>query len=286
MKGWGKYGVVISLVLAVSILAIGPTAPAPAVAGDTGLEVAVPVLGTLAAAAAGYILWYNRPGNQGNPWPIPGEFYVGGFLGVSIPAGGACDFRAFQRFEISDLDLQPGVVGGMKFGYLCPYFPYAGLEAEANFTRNDIRSQDVNISPPLHGQTFGKFQTQQLSLFTLALRPTLRYGFFPDKDVSTFGRLQPYVGVGPGFVQIFSRGHDSENLSLEPMAGLRWMCLKNVSCFVEYQFSYIFQGDFYSVIRPTARMVEGSRGNFRDVAGSTINDWEIHKVIAGFAYHF
>jgi opacity protein-like surface antigen len=266
----------VTVLVVIAALVLSPVAAPPIHAGDTGMEMAAPVLGVLCATAIGYVLWVNRPSQQGKPWPIPGEFYVGGFIGASIPVGGSLDFNTAPGIKVSDIDIQKGVVGGLKFGYFCPWFPYAGLEAETNFTRNDIRSQGVTLSPSISGGTTGIFQAQKLNIWSMALKLMLRYGFIPDPDVSTFGRLQPYVGVGPGFVVVFSKTEDTEKPSLEVSAGLRYMLLKNVSTFVEYQFSRVFQTDFQSEILACGKLR----------SGSIESNWDSHKVVAGVSYHF
>jgi opacity protein-like surface antigen len=100
--------------------------------------------------------------------------------------------------------------------------------------------------------------------FTLAFMFAARYGFLKDSEVP-FGRLQPYLGVGPAI--LFSSMHPSlqsavnnsfpqpyafggirytlkpesdsaVNLALAVEAGLRWMALKNVSVDLSFKYRY------------------------------------------------
>ena len=103
-----------------------------------------------------------------------------------------------------------------------------------------------------------------------------RYGFFPDNEV-TFGRLQPYVGIGPGFVVIYSENDSAKNFALEVEAGLRYMMLKNVSAFVEYKFSQQWQVE----LEEQEIFIRGSV--FRRTATFDVTN---HRIAIGVAYHF
>jgi hypothetical protein len=107
-----------------------------------------------------------------------------------------------------------------------------------------------------------------------------RYGLFPDAEVP-FGRLQPYVAVGPGilfssqnpkFTYVDSSGNRYGNtyggggysvvICLAVDAGLRYMALTNVSIdvFFKYRYSepeYKFSG---FTLRPTYALFAGGLG--------------------------
>jgi opacity protein-like surface antigen len=104
----------------------------------------------------------------------------------------------------------------------------------------------------------------------------LRYGFLKDQEVP-FGRLQPFVSVGPGFVVIYGQADSAKNFSLEASTGVRYMFLKNVSAYLEYQFSYQWEVELES---QTVFTTGGPKG------GMATFDYETHRVVAGVAYHF
>jgi hypothetical protein len=138
------------LVVIALVWSLGAAPSARAGSGETDLAIGAAILGVIAVPAIGYAIWVNRPSQQGKERLIPGEFYVGAFLGGSIPR--SHDW-GFTNMTVGDLSIRHGVVGGLKFGWFCPWFPYAGVELETNFTRNDIRAQGVTLSPPVAGST-------------------------------------------------------------------------------------------------------------------------------------
>src|SRR4030065_1530762 len=70
----------------------------------------------------------------------------------------------------------------------------------------------------------------------MALGMVGRYVFLADQEVA-FGRLQPYVGIGPGLVVLYAEADSAKNFGLEGEAGLRYMFTKHLGGFLEYKFS-------------------------------------------------
>jgi opacity protein-like surface antigen len=114
--------------------------------------------------------------------------------------------------------------------------------------------------------------------WTTALRIMGRYGFLPDSEVP-FGRLQPYVGIGPGVELVLGEDDTAKNFAIEVSAGLKYMILKNFSTFVEYKFSYQFAVE----INPRMLNVTGVN---EPVSGKYTFDYARHMVVVGLAYHF
>jgi opacity protein-like surface antigen len=166
-------------------------------------------------------------------------------------------------------------LGGIKFGRYFDALPWFGLELETNFSRNRIRGEQGRISPSLLGGPTNLlggsdwFMIKDIQFNLLA-----RYGFFKDKEIM-FGRLQPYVGIGPGFEVIYGRTDSAKNFAIEALAGIRFMCTQNVAVFCEYKFSYQFDVEYEQVL------IGGNPPK-----GTMSFDVPHHRFILGVSYHF
>jgi opacity protein-like surface antigen len=275
------------------IICLGAAAPRPARAvnaADTGAAVAWTTLGVTAATAFAYIAWKNRPGNQDKvDWSLqgPGGFYVGGYIGGSMVNSqdwkfGAISFPGLAKTSLtaSTIKFDPSVVGGLKLGYYFHSFPYFGVELESSFNRQDIRKAAVTLSRPfgLPEDNHGSVAAARLYVWSNAFHFMGRYGFLRDKEVP-FGRLQPYVGIGPGFVLIYSWRDAAKNFSVDAEAGMRYMLLRNLSAFVEYKFSHQWEVELED-----QRVVANGLG--REGKGTATFDFTNHKFVVGLAFHF
>jgi hypothetical protein len=113
-----------------------------------------------------------------------------------------------------------------------------------------------------------------------------RLGFLPDSEVP-FGRLQPFLAVGPGIlfasqqpsirfptlaVTLQGASDSDATICLAAEAGLRWMCLKNVSIAITFKYRFAeprFNSSFYNpwvvtndstTINPTFHLFSGQVG--------------------------
>ncbi len=152
----------------------------------------------------------------------------------------------------------------------CPYF---GLEAEGSIGSQKQPAQTVSLDRPLGGSTVGRVPEQTLLIWTMAFHFVGRYGFLQDQEVP-FGRLQPYLGIGPGLVVLYGEDDSAKNFSLELQAGLRYMFTKNLGAFLEYKFSKQWSVELES---------QGLSGF---TASKAVFDFDRHQVVVGMAYHF
>ncbi len=193
------------------------------------------------------------------------EMYVGLYLGGNFAADSTPWWNAARvsptkiaplieprTFWIHGVQPDPAFVIGGKIGYwfsregfLSYNYPewmkYFGFEIQLDYHDFSWGSQDVIISPinqPFTIENDGY-------MITLGFLFMGRYGFLPDQKVP-FGRLQPYIGVGPGV--FFTRtslniGRDFKStegdLGLIVETGLRYMLYKQVSVHAAFRYRFV-----------------------------------------------
>ncbi len=303
-----------SLCLAVAILGFftfclipDPGSRALANALGSELEVtAVPAASLAVLGVAGYMLWKYRlsqppdaVGKEG--YHGPGEFYVGGFLGVSLVntanwsfeplivnnsgplLNGSGGLHGIERYVTAkNVQTDPGLTGGVKVGYFFDSIPYLGLEGEGSIASNNRPRQQVTMKPPVF--PYPAFTEQQGNLiWIMAFHIVGRYGFLPDKEVP-FGRLQPYIGIGPAVGVLYFQNDSAKNFGMDGEAGLRYMFTKNIGTFVE--FDYLKQWDaqlgVQHIISNGVRYTSGYEG-----AGKNVHfDFDNQRIVCGLEYHF
>ena len=221
--------------------------------------------------------------------------------------------------------LDPAVLGGLKLGtwfvkegFLGLNYPdwmkYFGFYLDFCVHRLDFRRQLGNYSHTILIGGVTPYMTANggLTFWSEGFAPTLafmfaaRYGFLPDSEVP-FGRLQPYVAVGPGIMfasqqpairyDTFGVPGSPPHLLTPPLAakmasqseaaiclaaeaGLRWMALKNVSIDVSFKYRYA---------QPTFNYTFDELLFF---GPSAVNSFTLHPAFhlfsgqVGVAYHF
>jgi opacity protein-like surface antigen len=240
--------------------------------------------GTLGFSLLAYYMYKHSPAQRAKGYPEelgPGEWYVAGYMGLSyLPP---TDWK-FTQNNTSNLlgpvakgiHYQLGPVGGIKFGRYLDRYPWLGIEFETRFARNVIRANQGLISPPQPG--FPPYLLKGSDWFdTWALQSNLlvRHGFLKDKEV-TFGRLQPYIGIGPGFEIEYGRYDSAKNFAIEALAGIKYMVTKKIGLFFEYKFSYQFAIEYQNV--PSINK------SGQDLTYTF--DLPHHLFVVGVAYHF
>jgi opacity protein-like surface antigen len=275
--------IIFSLLLS---LALSPPPPALALSQGQYLEITVvPAVSALALAAGGYLLYKNRLSQPANAkgslgYKGPGEFFVGGFLGSGLIANTSWKYRyRGQNITGNTMEIDPGITGGIKLGYFFDHCPYLGLEAEGSIGSQHQPKQRLSLSPAPYGLRRGDAESQSMLVWTMALHLVGRYGFLKDAEVP-FGRLQPYVGIGPGLVVLYAEADSAKNFSLEVEAGLRYMFRKHFSAFLEYKLSQQWGVELES------QQLFFRRSNFAFTASKATFDFTRHQFVLGLAYHF
>ena len=191
---------------------------------------------------------------------------------TGLPLGGAAQYAGRTAKNIV---YTPSILAGIKFGRYLDAYPWLGWEMETSFSRNKIRKDQGRISPAVPGGPTNIFtETDRFTIWALQTNLVARYGFFKDKEV-TFGRLQPYVGIGPGLEIIYARFDSAKNFAIETMTGVRYLFTPNVALFCEYKFSYQFAVEYQNFI--PARYGNGGTMTF---------DVPHHRFVIGVSYHF
>ena len=232
--------------------------------------------GVALAAAAGYVIWLNRPGSDFS-WASsgPGGFYIGAGGGANFVGPSKWKIQAAESTIHRSIAITPSPLFNAKLGYFFHQFPYLGLEGELSYTRNKVR-QTFPLTSHLVNANTASF-VDAFDNVSFVLRIMGRYGFLPDSEVP-FGRLQPYVGIGPGLELVMGEDDTAKNIGLEVSAGLKYMILQNFSTFVEYKFSYQFAVE----INPRTFKINGGDS----IKGNYTFDYDRHMVVVGLAYHF
>jgi opacity protein-like surface antigen len=265
-------------------------APTPVMALETNLAIGCTILGLLATPVIAYGIYENLPSRRGKERLLNGEFYAGGFMGVAFTPSQNLNYN--DGISLNTLNSPPtnqgsatlfgnkfsnSLTGGVKMGYFTHTIPYLGLEVESMVNNSYVNRRTLSTSRPIQGFTQAAVPNDFWVNWTTALHIVGRYGFLPDKEVP-FGRLQPYVGIGPAFIVLYEEVDSAKNFGIDVMAGVRYMFTKHIGAFVEYKYNHqwaveIEDHPFY--------LPNGWVG--RDMA--TLN-FDCHKVVAGVAYHW
>ena len=174
--------------------------------------------------------------------------WIGGQVGYIFTADGDVKnnvhWRGFDR--IKNIKTDPAFIGGVTIGYDFVKEGYLGYDwpnwmkyfslaldvtyNDYNQPAQDVQAQQLPRKTP-KGVVTIKIDEAHGYMVMLSLELIAKYGFFPTPELS-FGRLIPYVGIGPGLVfsvvntkSSFS-GYPSSD-SMEPAffteAGVRYM---------------------------------------------------------------
>ena len=242
------------------------------------------------------------------------EMYVEGYLG-GVGASNLSDSTTWNYPTIPGFKGTYGVpgnptaavIGGIKLGtwfvptgflgYNYPgWMKYFGFYTDFSFHRLVVRNAQGHETDYLNGNfnaTYPVDFKSEGTVATWAFMFAARYGFLSDREVP-FGRLQPYVAVGPAIMFSSQQptinfttiggggprtsGQSSTDIALAVDAGLRYMCLKNVS--IDLSFKYRYANPSYSFSG-----VDNTLGN-APVTYKYEPAYNLFSGQLGVAYHF
>ena len=245
------------------------------------------------------------------------EMYVEAYLGGNFPGSssfgyGASPAPGYAYTVSAPGNFDPAVIGGLKIGtwfvkegvlgFNYPeWMKYLGFYVDFSYHRLNLRHQAAHYRENYLGSQFQGVWNLDTNghAATLAFMFAGRYGFLPDSEVP-FGRLQPYVAVGPAIMftsqaPTFNFASytgpyltDSQDLhsqsatvlALAVEAGLRWMALKNVSLDASFKYRYAVPSYSY-LVDP------GGNGFFLQRHSMTMDQTlNLFSFQVGAAYHF
>ena len=197
---------------------------------------------------------------------------------------------------------------GFKYPEWLRYF---GFYLDFSYHRLDYRPQkldtvSIDNVPPVAGLKEvpqSKYVNRFLSearVFTITFMACARYGFFPTDKVP-FGRLQPYIGLGPGIfimdqeVTVQTQSYVAETRSFTPPfnispqsntsvvlclvgdVGLRWAFNRRLSLDFFFRFRRAQPGFTYKYRDPLS---------FQNASFTMHPTFNIYSINLGLAYHF
>jgi opacity protein-like surface antigen len=284
------------LIIALLIVCLGLPTSALANALGSQLEVtAVPIASVVVLGLGGYMLWRNRwsypsdkPGKLG--YRGPGEFYYGAFAGVSLVNSANWSFEPIdtpsgleRQTAAKNVSTDPGPVGGIKVGYFLDSIPYLGFEGEGSIASNYRPRQQVTVKPAISNAPVYTEEQGNL-IWTMALHIVGRYGFLKDEEVP-FGRLQPYIGIGPGVAVLYFQNDSCKNFSMDSEVGVRYYITKNIAALIE--FKYIKQWDVELGVQHLTSNGQRFISDPNKGEGKNVHfDFDNQKIVCGLEYHF
>jgi len=181
--------------------------------------------------------------------------WVGAQIGGNFPLSTNIDINVpgLANATVNNVDIQPSVIGGVTIGYdfvnsgfggygWPDWMKYFSFATDITYNRLSVRG-DQTVGFTFNGVNFGNFNSPFPNLrldgyqVTWAFLFIAHYGFMPDSEVPT-GRINPYLGIGPGIMFSGFQGNTAVNVALVVEPGIRWMCMKNVSVDTGFRWRY------------------------------------------------
>lgn len=237
------------------------------------------------------------------------EIYIGPYAGINFAGEMNPDFEFYQRSpggsghtidpnrtvyatrNAKGIGVDPAAIFGGKigcwftresvFGVKMPtWLKYLGFELDISYHNLNWPSQNVRVDP-LNQKYDIKNTAYAIPVAFLFMG---RYGFLKDSEVP-FGRLQPYIGIGPVLfvsTQKLYIGGDFKSteadLGFAIESGIRYMLRNNFSVNMAFRYSFI----------PNHLDVDDKIFDQADRARYIVmrTNFNLYDIIFGVAYHF
>jgi opacity protein-like surface antigen len=237
------------------------------------------------------------------------EIYLGAYAGINWAGEMNPDFEFYARSPQGLIDpgidphryvyairnakgigVDPAAIFGGKIGYwftresvfgvkMPTWLKYLGFELDVSYNNLNWPSKNVRVDPLNQ-----KYVIENTGYgITVAFLFMGRYGFLKDSEVP-FGRLQPYIGIGPVVyfsTQKLNIGRDftstEGDLGYAIESGISYMLRKNISVNMAFRYRFIpnhLDVDDMIFDQPLIRYIV-MRTNFN-----------LYDVTFGVAYHF
>jgi hypothetical protein len=214
--------------------------------------------------------------------PPPSDFHL------NYP--GATDASVIGGVKLGTWFVNEGFAGWSGYPEWCKYF---GFYTDFSYQRLEMPGQRLSGGNYYNNGALGNIAAGAISsegmAATWAFMLAGRYGFFPDSEVP-FGRLQPYVAVGPAVMFTamnpkllanglsMSPGGDTQAvIALEVESGISYMATKKVSIDLSFKYRYAQPSFSYSGLNAA----DGAPASFK--LNPTYN---LFSGQLGVAYHF
>lgn len=213
------------------------------------------------------------------------EAYIAGQFGVALPSiGGGLTNAEFNfsspPFEVPDFPLKTSFLYGAKVGYYFSRANWFGLETEAYNTTPHMKQLQTTWTVPagtvFPGPGGGTIPTTVTGPVTFAGNHLRVLMWAPANLMFRYpnGRLQPYIGFGPGIffarVNVTEQGFETSQsnirVGLNAKVGAEFFITRHVAVFGEWKYNWV-------------------RFNFDEALGIAAT-YEMHLVAGGLSYHF
>lgn len=172
-----------------------------------------------------------------------------------------------REVDTGKVDFGSSFTAGYRFGWWAEKYPYLGIAGDLSYFKA--------------GNKTAKVYTVPMSFLLMFRWPLLKNRDFPK------GRIQPYIGIGPGLFYSYSEADFQPGLSdtvcgisldvgVDVRAGIAWQFHKHMAVFGEYRYSN------FAVDLETTSVLYGLAGS-KDTIETRV---KTNHLLIGISYRF